>query len=128
MPLKPPKPCQASACPHVTRHPSLYCDEHESHRKSDQKEYDSRRGSAAIRGYDRKWRKYRKLFLMQHALCVECERQGRLTEATIVDHIVDHNGDHTLFWDPDNHQSLCKPCHDRKTAATVGFNRKQILL
>lgn len=25
------------------------------------------------------------------------------------------NGDSKLFWDRTNWQSLCKPCHDRKT-------------
>lgn len=37
--------------------------------------------------------------------------------ATIVDHIVPHKGDLVLFHDPENLQSLCKPCHDRDKAA-----------
>ena len=38
------------------------------------------------------------------------------TRATDVDHIQPHRGDWALFTDPDNLQSLCKSCHDRKTA------------
>ena len=42
-------------------------------------------------------------------------RDGKYTQATAVDHIVPHRGDSKLFWDRNNWQPLCKPCHDRKT-------------
>lgn len=73
------------------------------------------RGSAAFRGYDRKWQAARKAFLEKNPLCATCMRAGRLTPATVVDHIVPHRGDARLFWDEDNWQPLCKSCHDRKT-------------
>ena len=38
------------------------------------------------------------------------------TRATVVDHIVPHRGDWARFIDRSNLQSLCKPCHDAKTA------------
>jgi hypothetical protein len=38
----------------------------------------------------------------------------------VVDHIVPHGGDQTLFWDAANHQTLCEPCHNRKTATEDG--------
>ncbi len=85
---------------------------------------DRRRGSAAERGYDWSWQKYRLAFLAQHPLCVECLKRGETTAATVVDHIIDHNGDRQLFWDPANHQPLCKPDHDAKTARTAAFHRK----
>jgi 5-methylcytosine-specific restriction enzyme A len=77
------------------------------------------RGSAAQRGYGHKWRQYRIGYLRSHPLCRSCESKGRLTSATIVDHIKDHRGDVRLFWDPNNHQPMCKRCHDAKTASTV---------
>ena len=40
------------------------------------------------------------------------EDGGRLTAATVADHIKRHEGDEALFWDPSNLQSLCKPHHD----------------
>ena len=62
--------------------------------------------------YDsRRWRKNREIFLADNPLCIMCERQGRVTAATIVDHIVPHDGDVGLFWDMDNWQSLCASCH-----------------
>jgi 5-methylcytosine-specific restriction endonuclease McrA len=35
---------------------------------------------------------------------------GRLR---IADHVRPHRGDRTLFFDPKNVQTLCKPCHDK---------------
>lgn len=77
------------------------------------------------RGYTWKWRKARAAYLKMHALCVACEREDhQLTPASVVDHIVPHKGDMTLFWDPNNWQALCKAHHDRKTAtADGGFGR-----
>lgn len=71
-----------------------------------------RRGSAASRGYGHKWRQARDGWLRKHPLCAMCQRRGQVTPATVVDHIVPHRGDMALFWDRDNWQSLCKPCHD----------------
>ena len=72
--------------------------------------------SAAERGYDHRWRKARRLFLMANPLCVICQAQGRVTPANTVDHIIPHRGDQTLFWDSQgNWQALCASCHSRKT-------------
>jgi 5-methylcytosine-specific restriction enzyme A len=52
------------------------------------------------------------LFLVEHPTCVYCERMGKVQAASVVDHIIPHKGDSTLFWDRDNWQQLCKRCHD----------------
>jgi 5-methylcytosine-specific restriction protein A len=70
----------------------------------------AQRTSASERGYNARWRKYRLLFLAEHPICGQCGRP-----ANIVDHVIAHKGDDELFWAPNNHQPLCKPCHDRKT-------------
>ena len=77
-------------------------------------------GSSASRGYGSRWRKVRERFLMEHPLCVECLKEGRITPATDVDHIVPHKGNPDLFWDYDNLQALCHKCHSRKTAKEDG--------
>lgn len=75
------------------------------------------RPSARARGYTRKWEKARAIFLRQNPLCVACMfLHGRPRAATEVDHIIPHRGDYKLFWDRDNWQPLCKPCHSSKTA------------
>lgn len=66
--------------------------------------------------YGAEWRKAREYWLAEHPLCIECERRGLVVQATDVDHVKRHDGDRELFWDRENWQSLCKECHDRKTA------------
>ncbi|MDD4570646.1 MAG: HNH endonuclease signature motif containing protein [Tepidanaerobacteraceae bacterium] len=51
---------------------------------------------------------------------MECLKAKRITPATVVDHIKPHKGDVKLFFDINNLQSLCKTCHDRKTAKEDG--------
>lgn len=62
-----------------------------------------------------RWRTARKHYLHRHPLCVECRKEGRVTEATVLDHIVRVNAGGS-FWDSDNWQPLCKSCHQRKSA------------
>jgi 5-methylcytosine-specific restriction enzyme A len=70
------------------------------------------RASAHSRGYDSRWQRARVAYLVAHPLCRLCEQLGRVTAATVVDHVVPHRGDRALFWDSGNWQPLCKPCHD----------------
>ncbi len=70
------------------------------------------KGGATARGYTYQWEQYRKRFLRCNPLCTYCTKVGRTTEATVVDHIIPHQGNQDLFWSPSNHQALCKPCHD----------------
>lgn len=73
------------------------------------------RGTAHQRGYGSRWQRFRLSFLAAHPLCAECERKGRTTEATVVDHVTPHRGDAELFWREGNHQALCARCHNAKT-------------
>ncbi len=58
------------------------------------------------------WRRERARFLALHQLCSLCSEMGRVTPATVVDHIQPHRGNTDLFWDRANWQPLCKTCHD----------------
>lgn len=68
--------------------------------------------TAAQRGYGYKWRQARAGYLAKHPYCVFCERDGRSTAATVVDHSIPHRGDMVLFWKSEHWRSLCKLCHD----------------
>lgn len=89
-------------------------------------QHDNKRESSARRGYNGRWQKYRERYLRENPLCVMHQEQGRTVAAEVVDHIVPHKGGHKLFWDPKNHQALCKQCHDRhkqrleKSGAVIG--------
>jgi len=62
--------------------------------------------------YDHRWSKRSKAFLKRNPLCVYCLQIGKITPATITDHIQPHLGNIELFNDPNNLQALCKACHD----------------
>ena len=80
------------------------------------KQQDSERGSAAERGYGWRWQKYLQWFWRQpeNQLCANCEASGEWIEATLVHHIVATGKDDPLFWEPTNHQALCRRCHEVK--------------
>ncbi len=107
--MKPKKPCKHPGCPLMTDND--YCDLHAKLHTSD-------RASAHERGYSSQWQKARKEFLKANPLCVQCQREGKTTAGTVVDHIKPHRGNQTLFWDETNWQPLCKKCHDVKTQAS----------
>ena len=118
MPFKPKHPCNHPGCHNLTS--ERYCLTHEGKVKEQRREYDNSRGTAAQRGYDGRWAKARAAFLSDNSLCIHCSKTGRVTAATVVDHIIPHKGDMELFWNRDNWQSLCKTCHDVKTATEDG--------
>lgn len=119
MPTKRDYPCRFPGCPKILRKPG-YCEEHD---KKVKKQYEQNRETAVQRGYTYRWQKYSKARLKKKPLCVECERNGRVTQATLTDHIIPHKGDMKLFWDPNNHQSLCEQCHNIKTSKEGAFGR-----
>lgn len=65
----------------------------------------------AERGYGARWQREREKYLRLNPLCVFCRRDGRVVPATVVDHKTPHRGDMDLFWDCNNWQSMCGPCH-----------------
>lgn len=115
MPSKPLKPCANRSCGELTW--GTYC---EACRKKRAQQSESNRASASARGYNHRWAKYSRAWLARNPLCEYCKANGVTTPATVTDHIIPHKGDQRLFWDPTNHQSLCKSCHDHKTATEDG--------
>jgi 5-methylcytosine-specific restriction protein A len=115
---RPLKPCAQPGCPNLVE--SGRCADHDRKR---QYYRDHPRGSSTAQGYGQRWRRARARFLRAHPLCVRC---GAV--ATVVDHKVPHRGNPTLFWDEANWQSMCKPCHDAKTARQGRWGRRSIFL
>ena len=72
-----------------------------------------RRGTAASRGYGHKWQTARRGYLAKHPLCCCCSANGRITMARVVDHVVPHEGDMTVFWRSEDWQALCDDCNQR---------------
>ena len=114
MPRRPSTPCKQSNCPNLVAYGNKYCEQHQSLHQLDAK-------STSEKGYTYRWNKARLRYLKVHPLCVRCQAKGKLTKATVVDHIIPHRGDQKLFWDESNWQALCKSCHDRKTKTEDRF-------
>jgi len=124
VPYKPARPCRQPGCPGLTTDRTGYCDEH---RQRALQQQDAARPSANERGYNYRWHKVSRLYLIEHPLCVHCLIEGRVTAADTVDHIIPHKGNQALFWDESNWQSMCRPHHDKKTAnEDGGFGNKII--
>lgn len=58
------------------------------------------------------WKRRRLAQLSAKPLCERCQAKGRITPATVVDHIAPHHGDEALFFDAENLQSLCDMHHN----------------
>lgn len=58
-----------------------------------------------------RWQQKRARQLAKHPLCRMCMDEGRVTKATVADHIKPHRDDPDLFWNGEL-QSLCGPHHN----------------
>lgn len=121
------RPCLNVPCKRLVRHGDKgwkvgRCDAHADAHLEELQERDRARGTRTERGYNNDWYRASRAYLKQseHALCRACEKQGRVTAATCVDHVVPHHGDPDLFWNEENWQPLCQTCHSKKTAREDG--------
>ena len=114
MPRKPKKPCRYPGCAALTN--ETYCPEHRKLVMARYNRYE--RTPEMKKRYGGAWPAIRKRFITAHPLCEVCKREGRITAAAEVHHIVPlaDGGTH----DPTNLMALCKACHSRITATEGG--------
>ena len=102
MPLSPKKPCRKYGCK-LFQEKEGYCLDHWIPRSKRQKpsKHDRRYDTIA-------WQRTRALKKRRFPVCEICLKKL----ADTVHHIipVDDGGD---FWDPGNHQSVCRECHEK---------------
>ncbi|TDB48070.1 MULTISPECIES: HNH endonuclease [Photorhabdus] len=116
MPARIPRACRKRGCAHTTTDRSGYCTAHQNTGWENHQRGKSRHE----RGYGNKWDVIRTRilkrdnYLCQDCLRKDCLRNGRAVTATTVDHIIPKARGGTD--DDSNLQSLCWPCHRRKTA------------
>jgi 5-methylcytosine-specific restriction enzyme A len=126
-PFAPKRPCPGAgsrfhSCPNLISRGEKYCSvcmpaaTKEKHALS--KEYEQRPERKMMKS--RRYRAAREMFLSEHPLCMECLKENRTTGSTHLDHIKPHHGDYELFWNQDNWQALCAPCHSSKTDREEG--------
>lgn len=62
------------------------------------------------------WQRLRWSVLVDHLFTCQMAGCGQIyadTSKLVADHKTPHHGDKALFWDKNNLQCLCKPCHDK---------------
>lgn len=97
------KICNRIGCYNKVNPGQSYCKKHSRSRTTQQM-------------YNYKWSKARIQYLSNNPLCVICYKLGEIVSATVVDHIIPHQGNKRLFWDQKNWQSLCQCCHNKKSS------------
>tara|TARA_Y100000780_G_C13689481_1_gene418951 strand:- start:2568 stop:2933 length:366 start_codon:yes stop_codon:yes gene_type:complete len=66
------------------------------------------------------WQRLRKQVLAEEPLCRWCLARGEYVAATEVDHIKDSRDDYTDDNRRENLTAMCKSCHSKKTARSLG--------
>ena len=107
MPWKVKKPCAYPGCPELTH--ERYCEKHKKVADKQYNQFDRDKSSQAF--YESTaWRRLRRIKLQMNPLCEICKKE----KATTADHIIPiKQGGAAL--DVSNLQSLCGPCHGRKS-------------
>ena len=118
MPKRAARPCRYPGCARVVLEGVPYCEEHA--RVIARRHDTDNRPSPSKRGYGRRWRRLRSMYLSQQPLCEDPfgVHGDEPPVATEVDHIVPRSAGGTDAWE--NLQALCKSCHSRKTASEDG--------
>lgn len=106
------KICNHPGCRRAIDASERYCEQHKQLHIHREETY-TRPERHAFYGTGQ-WRRIRNAYIRRHPLCEECIRQGRVTQAVIVDHVIEikDGGSKT---DMNNLQSLCRFCHAEKT-------------
>lgn len=76
------------------------------------------------RGYGRQHVRLRQQLLQQEPLCRLCKAKGKITPATIADHVVPIAKGGAVH-DIENLQPVCGPCHQEKTLLDQGKRVKR---
>ena len=114
MPFAPKRFCSHANCPVLVD--KGRCPKHEEQFREDRKRYG--RQTAARRGYDARWQKFRAAFLASNVLCLDCKEliPPRVTIATEVHHVAKVRDAPEHILDPANCRALCKTHHQIRTA------------
>ena len=121
------KNCKTFGCRNLHNNPGGYCDEcmaryAAAHPKAPAED---RRPSAQKRGYDHRWQKFARAFLLEHPKCAICGAPARCVDHkyTPADVMLQVNGG-TFDYDEREYQALCISCNNRK-GYTVDRRRRE---
>lgn len=68
--------------------------------------------STAQKLYGTRWTKLSVHFKQNNPLCLGCQAVGRISQTSVTDHVIPHEGNEQLFWDEANWQPACTSHHN----------------
>lgn len=102
MARRPKRPCKR--CSRPTNNNAGWCDKCKAEGKA----------GSAIRRAGSRWTAYSRRYRAEHPLCKPCLDKGKYSATAAVHHIRPVTGpEDPLFWDPSNHESRCRDCHEK---------------
>src|SRR5699024_6920722 len=118
--MKPMKQCNHPACRNLIPFDVDYCAQHTHMRREKHHRYDTVRNREDKQYRDiyhsTRWRKLRKQILLRDDyMCQYFLNKGLYKQADVVDHIIEVKDEITKAYEPENMQSLCHDCHNKKT-------------
>lgn len=121
MPQRPKRPCSKPGCPNLTA--GSFCEDHQAEAERQKAEanryYDQhlRDKRAEVFYKSKAWTAARlRVLSRDNYLCQECLRQGRITRADTVHHLVEIKENWSKRLKMDNLVSLCAECHNKAHA------------
>jgi 5-methylcytosine-specific restriction protein A len=114
--MKPKKRCNYSSCKNLIDYDLKFCIKHE---REDGKEYNKLiRNNQENKKYSdfyssKEWRTLRKLFIIDHPLCIYCLDEGSIKLAEIIHHKEEIKENFNKRLDRDNLESVCRIHHNK---------------
>ena len=109
--------CAVSICREYIELPERYCVKHKGYAdKTYNREVRHNKDNVRYARFyaSTTWRKARRNKLAEQPLCEECLRQRHITPATIVHHKIELKDDWEKRLSPENLESICQDCHNKK--------------
>lgn len=126
------KRCKQWGCPNFHNNKNGYCDEcnrkyrakhpdrynEDGSKKTDWKAYEETRATARQRGYNYRWEKFRRAFLLAHPTCAICGEPAQCVDhkTTTARQMMDAYGE--FVYSDEDYQALCYRCNTRKGRTT----------
>lgn len=117
--------CRVAGCKNLAEYPNRYCEHHKALENPEQGQFLGGNYEELRKPYDYlyhsvRWKEISRDYLKANELCCRCGNR-----ATVVDHIIPHRGNESLFWDSNNWQPLCSKCHQLKTLEELRQRQKE---
>jgi len=109
-------PCRHPGCHNLADAGNPYCIEHQADKAQHYATYNASRPERHEVYRSQRWRRLAAMQLRREPLCRMCSARGVIKTAEVADHVCELE-DGGAPYDPSNLQSLCRACHNAKSAA-----------